>query len=142
MRILFAIALLAFAAMVVASVMIVRHIRKTRQNHRPASHNGGSSAADRAAQDAFSTPEPSSGAEKTNHENSSPRFPLSSQRLNGWSESAMTELSVQASSVPPSKIRTTAAPQLHPELAYYNKEMGDLSDPRPAGRYKTRGRNQ
>jgi hypothetical protein len=156
MRILFLISVVAFAALVWASISIAQHIRRARRRRKlvldAASPAQAVTAFSSDAAVAVVAPMETAASEAPSARNSAAdrsapappapvRFPLSSQRASASSDADRAG-DAQYSDGPASGRGPAAPPRpMRPEWAYYNKEMGDLSDPLPGGRYRGRGRN-
>lgn len=158
MRILFAISLVAFVALLWASISAAQHIRRARRRRNlaqvfdPAVINSNAPVSESWPAPAAAPPVASAALQQTSAE---PRFPLSSQRIRTGESSATQPIATPVQpppapdqsntptatspSVPPS---TVSPPQPRPDWAYFNKDMGDLSDPTPSPRFKDRSRQR
>ena len=135
MRILFAISVVAFVALLWASLSTAQHIRRARRRRRLAS-----------------SAEPASESRSTdNADDTASRFPLSSQR-----NIRFTDSGAEQPAAPPPPPRpdppkpagmNISPPPVTPlaggrqDWAYFNHDTGgDLSDPTPRRRYKDHSR--
>ena len=143
MRIMFAISVVAFVALLWAFISTAQHIRRARRRRKLASSSDFATPAETKSQQ----PPPAETG------NPSQRFPLSSPRSVRFNESPTPEPSTgppppprpeppKPSSMINSRPATSPFAGERQDWAYFNKDMGDLSDPAPSRRYKDRSRSR
>ena len=135
MRILFAISVIAFVALLWASFSIARYIRRARRRRKLASGA------------IYKTAHPSASTTTPAQAPAPPPFPLRSQRdADRGSEPSGTvppPPRPEPANAPARSFSPAAQEPASPgrqDWAYFNKDMGDLSDPMPSRRYKDRSR--
>jgi hypothetical protein len=140
MRVLFAISVIAFAALVWASLSIAQHIRRASRRRKLAVDAENLAEQSSEALAAEEVPQPAAEVFVPAAVPPGVRFPLSSQRMGRALAREDAEPATDGLARPDGR-RSSSSGATFPDWAYYNKEMGgDLSDPTPSGRYKVRSR--
>ena len=154
MRILFAISVVAFVALLWAFFSTAQHIRRARRRRKLAA-SARLAAETRTSTDAavpLSPPPQERPATAAPDETLAGRYPLSSHRNIRFIESSTAQPVAPPPPPRPDPLKPSgmglSRPATSPltgdrqDWAYFNKDMGDLSDPRPSRHYKDRSRSR